>query len=60
MMKNKVNEHVYKGNLIIEYSDGTFLATAFGINEDITTHCTESLEGAEKWLDDNGYSIEED
>lgn len=59
-MKNKVNEHIYKGNLIIEYSDGVFMATAIGIGEDITTHCTDSLEAAEKWLDDNGYSIEED
>ena len=51
-------EHEYKGNLIIEYSDGDFMATAIGIGGDITTQHCKSLEDAQQWLDDNGYSIE--
>lgn len=60
IFRTKAVEHTYKGNLIIEYFDGVFMATAIGIGEDITTHCTDSLEAAEEWLDDNGYSVEEE
>ena len=51
-------EHEYKGNLIIEYPDGDFMATAIGIGGDITNQHCKSLEDAQQWLDDNGYSIE--
>ena len=52
-------EHVYKGNLIIEYPDGDFMATAIGLEEDITSEHCSSLEKAQEWLDTNGYSIED-
>ena len=53
-------EHIYKGNKIIEYPNGDFIATAIGVGEDIITQHCESLEKAQKWLDDNGYSIDGD
>lgn len=53
-----VTEHNYKGNLIIEYPDGDFMATAIGIDGDVTTQHCDTLEKAEKWLDDNGYSLD--
>ena len=58
-MEKGVTEHVYKGNKILEYPDGTFLATAFYHLGGMTSEAFDSLEKAQKWLDDNGYSIEE-
>ena len=57
-MITEITEHDYKGNLIIEYPNGVFMATAIGIDGDITTHNCDTLEKAEKWLDDNGYSLD--
>lgn len=56
-----MKEHIYKGNKIIEYSDGTFEATHFA-DEDrdiIIGRDCRTLEEAHRYLDKNGYSIED-
>lgn len=57
-----MKEHIYKGNKIIEYEDGTFTAFFFPNFEedDSNIDCKNftSLEDAQHFLDDNGYSLE--
>ena len=52
-------EHYYKGNKIIEYGVETFMATWI-VDGEVHSDNFKSLESAQKFLDDNGYSIEED
>lgn len=52
-------EHIYKGNLIIEYNTDSFMATWY-VDGEVNSDYFKSLELAQKFLDDNGYSIEED
>lgn len=44
-------EHEYKGNLILEFNDGTFLATRINENCEPEENSTPSLEKAKKWID---------
>ena len=57
-----MKEHIYKGNKIIEYEDGTFTAFFFPNFEedDSNIDCKNftSLEDAQHFLDDNDYSLE--
>lgn len=59
-----MKEHTYKGNLILEYSHGVFVALGFNDKDNQDNiedyNSCDSLEEAKKWLDDNGYSIEEE
>ena len=48
----------YKGNLITIYNDGHVVAWGEDELYDVYTFETDSLEKAQKWLDDNGYSKE--
>lgn len=50
-----MKEHYYRGNLIIEYSPNSFMATWY-IDGEVYSDYFDSLEGAMKFLDDNGYS----
>jgi len=52
-MKNEqvTNEHVYKDNLIIEYNDGTFMATCLNEDEEVVTQNCPSLQKAQEWID---------
>ena len=54
----EMTEHIYTGNKIIEYPDGTFTAYYLIAEDDIENKNFNTLEEAEKWLDDNGYSID--
>lgn len=48
----QTKEHVYNENLIIEYPDGTFLATYLANpDNDIQTKTTHSLEEAKAFID---------
>ena len=48
--------HIYKGNKIVEYASNDFIAYYFA-DGDIQSKFFESLELAQKYLDDNNYSI---
>lgn len=52
-----MKEHSYKGNKIIEHNDGTFEAF-YMTDGDILSMEFKSLTKAEKFLDKNGYSVE--
>lgn len=47
----EVKEHIYKGNKILEYPDGTFLATWLNEDEEPMSLTCSSLEVAKKVID---------
>lgn len=47
----EVKEHIYKGNKILEYPDGTFLATWLNEDEEPMSVTRSSLEVAKKVID---------
>ena len=57
-----MKEHIYKGNKIIEYADGTFTAFYFPNFDaddcDIDHKTFSTLEDAQNFLDQHGYSID--
>lgn len=58
-----MKEYIYKGNLILEDPKRLFTAVVFNDRENqdnVEGYTCDSLEVAMKWLDDNGYSIEEE
>lgn len=46
-----MKEHYYKDCLIIEYSDGSFLATAMDDDGDVIEKTVNSLQKAMAWID---------
>ena len=44
-------EHEYKGNLILEFNDGTFLVTRIDEDSEPEEKSTPSLEKAKEWID---------
>lgn len=52
-MKNEkiVNEIVYEDELILEFTDGDFVAHCFNEDDDIDTYTTKDLDEAKKWID---------
>jgi hypothetical protein len=58
---NNMKTHIYKGNKIVEYANNNFIAYYFAdgdVDGDIQSKFFESLELAQKYLDDNNYSVE--
>lgn len=52
MPENKrTREHVYKDNIIVEFPDGRFLATALDIEGDPIEKTCNSLRAAQRWID---------
>lgn len=52
-----MKEHVYKGNKIVEYSDGTFIAFYYAKGDrsgDIIDYATDSLSKAKERIDKFG------
>ena len=52
-----MKEYIYKGNKIVEYPDGTFIAYYYAKgddSEDIQQYSTDSLEKAQKRIDNYG------
>lgn len=47
----EVKEHIYRGNKILEYPDGTFLATWLDEDEGPVSLTCSSLEVAQKVID---------
>lgn len=47
----EVKEHIYKGNKILEYPDGTFLATWLNEDEEVMSLTCSSLEVAQKVIE---------
>lgn len=59
--KHEMKEHCYKGNKIVEYEKELVMAYYIPDPTDplnIESKSFSSLKDAERWLDDNGYSIE--
>lgn len=57
-----MEEHVYKGNKIIEYPDGVFTAYYYAKEDDskdIQQYSTDSLEKAQKRIDEYAEPVEE-
>lgn len=52
-----IKEYIYKDNLIIEYEDGTFLATKETFDLDIIAKECKSLDDAKKFIDKNIFVI---
>ena len=46
-----MKEHIYRDNLIIEYPDGTFIATAVDDEGDPIEKSCKSLDKAKAWID---------
>ena len=46
-----MKRHVYRDCLIVEYPDGTFLATALDDDGDPIGKSVKSLKEAERWID---------
>ena len=44
-------EHIYKDNIIVEFSDNSFLATAIDIEGDSIEKTCKSLSAAKRWID---------
>ena len=44
-------EHIYKDNIIVEFSDNSFLATAIDIEGDPIEKTCKSLAAAKRWID---------
>lgn len=62
IFKAKVKEHIYRGNKIIEYSDGTFIAYYYAKDdnsEDIMQFPTDNLVAAQRRIDEYARSTEE-
>ena len=56
-----MKEHIYKGNKIVEYADGTFKAYYMPDPDDsseIAVIDFNTLENAQHFLDNNGYSLD--
>lgn len=56
-----MKEYIYKGNKIVEYEKGLFMAYYMPDPTDplnIETKRFNALKDAERWLDENGYSVE--
>lgn len=47
----ETKQHIHKDCLIIEYPDGTFLATALDVNGDPIEKTCKSLKAAKRWID---------
>ena len=58
MADNGIQKYPYKGNLILKYPDGEYVATMFnGEEDDIISQSYDTLKEAKRWLDN--YSEEE-
>ena len=44
-------EHIYKDNIIVEFSDNSFLATTVDIEGDPIEKTCKSLAAAKRWID---------
>ena len=58
-----MKKHIYKDNLIFEYEEGSFLATAVDIDGDPIEKSCKSLGDAKQWIDnvqEKNASIYED
>ena len=44
-------EHIYKDNIIVEFSDSSFLATAIDIEGDPIEKTCKSLAASKRWID---------
>ena len=44
-------EHIYKDNIIVEFSDNSFLATTVDIEGDPIEKTCDSLDAAQRWID---------
>ena len=55
-----MKEHIYKGNKIVEYAPDDFMAYYFAgeDTDDIQSKHFNSLQAAEEYLDEKGYSLE--
>lgn len=47
----ETKQHIHKNNLIIEYPDSTFLATALDKDGDPIENTCKSLKAAKRWID---------